>query len=357
MDHVKLFIPGPTEVRPEVLEAMAAPVISHRGPEVAALQRTLAGQAAEIMGTAHPVIFATSSATGLMEAAVRNGVRERVLSLVCGAFSGRWFTIARACGREADALEVPWGRAVDPDAVDRALATGRYDAVTLVHNETSTGVANPIEEIAAVVRRYPEVLFLVDTVSSLGGMPIRVDALGIDMCLAGVQKALALPPGLALCSVSPRMIARSRTARDKGFYFDLVRMVDKAEKGQAVTTPAIPQMFAARVQFAHILSEGLEARWARHRTMAESVRRWAASRFALYADPAHASDTLTCIANTRGISCADLVAWLRDEGYLIGNGYGELKEKAFRIAHMGEHTPSMVADLLGRIDAWLERGP
>jgi len=355
MSHLKLFIPGPTEVRPEVLQAMAAPVISHRGPEVVALQRTIAQQAATIMGTSHPVLFSTSSATGLMEAGIRNGVRTRVLSIVCGAFSRRWFTMAAECGREADAMEVPWGEAVRAEAVREALSTGRYDAVALVHNETSTGVANPLAEIASVMRDHPEVLFMVDTVSSLGGMPIDVDALGIDFCFAGVQKALALPPGMALCSVSPKMVERSRTASGKGFYFDLVRMIEKAEKGQAVTTPALPQMYAAKVQFTHILSEGREARWARHRTMAERVRTWAKDRFALFASEPHASDTITCISNTRGIDVSALVADLKSQGCLIGNGYGDLREKAFRIAHLGEITPPMIEDLLARIDRHLDR--
>jgi len=348
--HVKLFIPGPTEVRPDVLAAMAEPVISHRSSDCVALQKEIAAAAATIMGTKSPVLFSTSSATGLMEAAIRNGVNERVLSLVCGAFGKRWHRIALDCGKEADLLEVPWGRAIDPARVDEALRTGHYDAVTLVHNESSTGVANPLAAIADVVTKHPGVLFLVDTVSSLGGMPIRVDALGIDMCLAGVQKALALPPGFSLCAVSERLLARARDMKGKGFYFDLTRIAEKAQAGQALTTPSTPHMAAARVQFARILEEGLERRWERHRRMGAMARAWAKERFALFADEAHASDTLTCIANTRGIDVAALIADLKSQGILIGNGYGDLKEQAFRVAHMGEITPEMLQDVLDRID-------
>jgi len=351
--HVKLFIPGPTEVHPDVLAAMAQPVISHRGPESAALQKEVAASAAAILGTKNPVLFSTSSATGLMEAAIRNGVERRVLSLVCGAFGKRWHTIARDCGKQTDALEAPWGRAIDPARVDEALRSGSYDAVTLVHNESSTGVASPLADIAAVVAKHPGVLFLVDTVSSLGGMPVHADALGIDLCLAGVQKALALPPGLALCSVSERLLERARTLAGKGFYFDLTRIAEKARQGQALTTPSTPHMMAARVQFARILAEGLERRWERHRRMGAMARAWAKERFALFADEAHASDTLTCIANTRSIDVAALIADLKSQGILIGNGYGDLKEKAFRIAHMGEITPEMLADVLERIDRHL----
>jgi aspartate aminotransferase-like enzyme len=353
--RLKLFIPGPTEVRPEVLEAMSRPPISHRGPEIATLQRSITDQAARIMFTASPVLLGTCTATGFMEAGILNGVRRRVLSLVCGAFSRRWHRIALDCGKEADALEVPWGRAIRPEAVGEALATGKYDAVTMVHNETSTGVANPLEAIAGVMSKYPDVVFMVDTVSSLGGMPVKVDTLGIDLCLASVQKALALPPGFSICSVSSRLMERSRAARGKGFYFDFVRMLDKAEQGQPLTTPSISHMYAMDKQFARILDEGIERRWERHRRMAETTRAWAKERFALFAEEEHASDTLTCLSNTRGISVANLIAHLRQNGILIGNGYGDLKEKAFRIAHMGEIMPEEIESLLSMIDRFLEK--
>jgi aspartate aminotransferase-like enzyme len=351
--HVKLFIPGPTEVRPDVLAEMARPIISHRSAELAALQKRISQQAAAIMFTANPVLLSTSSGTGLMEGGIRNGVEKRALSLVCGAFTERWHRLAFDCGKEADKIEVPWGRAIEPGAVDRALATGKYDAVTVAHNETSTGVANPMEELASVMRKYPEVVFMVDTVSSLGGMPLKVDELGIDLCLASVQKALALPPGFSLCSVSPKLMERSRRMKGKGFYFDFARMLDKARLDQPLTTPSVSHMFAMERQFTHILDEGMERRWDRHRRMALTVRGWAKERFALFADEAHASDTLTCVANTRGIKVADLIGALRKEGMLISNGYGDLKEKAFRIAHLGELGPDDIEVLLTAIDRHL----
>ena len=351
--HLKLFIPGPTEVLPEVLAEMARPLISHRGAEMAALQREVSQMAGRVMFTAHPILLSTSSATGLMEGGIRNGVERRALSLVCGAFSERWHKIALDCGKQADALSVPWGRANMPDQVDAALSTGKYDVVTMAHNETSTGVMNPLAEIAAVVRRYPEVAFMVDTVSSLGGLPLKVDELGIDLCLASVQKALALPPGFSLCSVSPKVMERSKRAQGKGFYFDFVRMADKAAQDMPLTTPSVSHMFAMRRQLAHILEEGMERRWARHTLMAERVRAWAKDRFALFADEAHASDTLTCVANSRAVSVADLIAGLRREGMLISNGYGALKEKAFRIAHLGELTITDIDGLLSAIDRLL----
>lgn len=349
-DHLKLFIPGPTEVRPDVLAEMSRPLISHRGVEIAELQGEVSRQAAEIMYTSNPVLLSTSSATGLMEGGIRNGLERRGLSLVCGAFSQRWHRIALDCGKEADRLEVEWGRAHRPEDVDRALATGKYDTLTMAHNETSTGVRNPLEAIAEVMRKYPDVLFMVDTVSSLGGMPVKVDEWGIDLCLASVQKALALPPGFSLCSVSPKMAERARRATGKGFYFDFTRMLDKAEKGQPLTTGSISHMFAMRLQFAHILEEGMEQRWARHAAMAAAVRDWARDRFSLFAEEAHASDTLTCVKNSRGASISDLIAALRKDGLLISNGYGDLRERVFRIAHMGELAIADIEELLSAID-------
>lgn len=350
MSRLKLFIPGPTEVRPDVLEQMARPPISHRGPEMAALQHDVAASASRILGTANPVLLSTSSATGLMEGAIRNAAPRKVLSLVCGAFSRRWNTIARDCGVETDRLEVPMGRAISPVDLDRRLATGDYDAVTVAHNETSTGVANPLADLATVMKRHPDVLFMVDAVSSLGGMPLRVDALGIDLCLASVQKALALPPGFSLCCVSPRLLERSRSARGKGYYFDFVRMVEKADKDMPLTTPSIAHMYAMRRQFGLILEEGLDRRWARHRRMGEMARAWAKKRFGLFAEEAHASDTLTCVLNSRGIEVADLIGSLKREGMLIGNGYGDLKGRTFRIAHMGEISEDDLRVLLETID-------
>jgi len=347
---MRLFIPGPTDVLPEVLEAMAKPPISHRGEEISALSRRLEEAARKIMRTSHAVLFSTSSATGLMEAAVRNAVERRVLSLVCGAFSERWYDVALANGIEADRLEVPWGKAIDPADVERRLATGRYDAVTLAHNETSTGVANPLREIAEVVKRFPEIAFMVDTVSSLGGMPVEVDSMGIDLCLASVQKCLALPPGFSLCSVSEKILERSKRARNKGWYFDLARMAEKGAKGQSPTTPSVSHMFAMDVQFARILEEGLERRWARHRAMAEMTRAWARDRFALYADEPACSDTVTCVANNRGADIGGMIQKLKLRGYLLSNGYGDLKGKAFRVAHMGERRAEEVREMLGVMD-------
>jgi predicted phosphoserine aminotransferase len=352
---MKLFIPGPTDVREDVLRAMATPPIGHRTAEISVLYREISERAQKIMRTSDMILLSTSSATGLMEAAIRNAVERRVLSLVCGAFSDRWHAIAVTNGKEADKLEVPWGKAIDPAEVEARLRTGAYDALTVAHNETSTGVQNPLVEIGEVVKRFPEVAFMVDTVSSLGGMPVDVDKTGIDLCLASVQKCLALPPGFALCSVSPKILERSRRAKNKGWYFDLAKMADKAEAGQTPTTPSTSHMFATKRQFDVILEEGLEQRWERHRMMADMTRRWAKERFALYADESACSDTLTCVRNSREADIAGMIKELKSRGFAVSNGYGKLKGQAFRIAHMGERRPEEVKELLNVIDDLLSK--
>ena len=346
----RLFLPGPTEVLPENLAELSRPQIGHRGRAFRSLYRSVRGKLQTLLETRAPVFLFTSSSSGVWEATVRNCVRERLLVCVQGAFSERWHRVAVANGKPADRLDVEWGAAIGPARVAEALSSGRYDALAVVHNETSTGVINPLEEIARVVAEHPGVTFLVDAVSSMAGVRIPVDAWGIDVCFAGVQKAFALPPGLAVASVSSRALEKAATIPDRGYYFDLVEMADHDARDQTPTTPAIPQVRALDVQLDRMAREGFEARFARHRRMASAVGEWARSRFGLFAEEGHASPTLTCVRNTRGISVAGLIAALEREGVAIADGYGSLREKTFRIAHMGDATEEEIDDLLRTID-------
>jgi aspartate aminotransferase-like enzyme len=354
-DHTILFTPGPTEVAPEILREMARPVIGHRGEEMQALVRDIVPRARALFGSrAHDIFLTACSATGLWEAALRNCVARRVLVPVCGSFSERFYEVALACGVEADPLHVEWGRAVPPQAVSDMLASGRYDAVALVHNETATGVTNPLPVIAEAVRRQEEVLLLVDAVSSLGGIPVEVDRNGIDVCLASVQKCLALPPGFSLCAVSERAMQRSARRVGKGYYFDFVRLKGFFDRGLPLATPSIPHLFALQAQLRRIEVEGLEPRYARHAAMARAVRAWAAERFALFAADGARSDTVTCVSNARGMGVAGFLAALARRGYGISNGYGRLKEATFRVGHMGDHTVEGVAGLIAAMDESLQ---
>ena len=350
-----LFTPGPTEVHPEVLAAMGRPPISHRGAEVAELVQSILPMARRVFGTAGPVILSCSSASGLMEGTIRNCVPRRSLHLVSGAFGDRWRQIAEDCGRETAVIQVEPGRAITPESVEEVLAGGGVDAVCLTHNETATGVTNPLQAIAAIVRRHPETLLMVDAVSSLGGIPVEVDAHGVDVCFASVQKALALPPGFALASVSSRALERSRGVRGRGYYFDFVRLAECSEKAQPLATPSVSHLFALQVQLARVLKEGLDARYARHAAMARRVQAWARERFAVLAEGGAESNTVTCVVNNRNLKVAHFQDRLRERGFQISNGYGVLKEKTFRIGHMGEHTLESVEKLLKAMDevlAW-----
>jgi predicted phosphoserine aminotransferase len=346
-----LFSPGPTEVAPEILRQMARPVIGHRGPEMKELVADLVPRARTLFATAaNDIFFTACSGTGLHEAAIRNCVGRRVLVPVCGAFSERFYQVAVACGVEADPLPVEWGTAVSPDAVEERLTSGRYDALALVHNETSTGVTNPLADIARVVRRHDDVLLLADCVSSLAGIPVEVDRNGIDVALASVQKCLALPPGFSLCAVSRRALERSKTMTGKGYYFDFIRLKGTYDRQLPLATPSISHMFALQAQMIRMEAEGYEARFARHTAMAERARAWAEQRFALYATPGAQSATVTCVRNSRGIRVADLVTAVGARGYALANGYGKLKEETFRIGHMGEHSVADLETFLAVVD-------
>lgn len=347
MTHKRLFIPGPTEVREEILDILKTPMIGHRSKEFSQLLEEVTPKLQKLFYTQGRVFLSTSSSTGVMEAAIRNCVKKKCLCCVCGAFSDRWEKIARANGKETERLEVEWGKAIKPAMVSERLEKGGFDSIALVHNETSTGVMNPLQAIAEVMREHPDVVFLVDAVSSLAGVKIEVDSLGIDVCLAGVQKCVALPPGLTLFSVSEKALQRTKEVDSRGYYFDFL-VFEKyfAERKQTPTTPVISLIYALNRQLDDMFAEGLERRFTRHRELAEYTRNWAKEEFDLFAEEGFRSQTLTTVANTRQISVAGLNEELGKKKVMIANGYGKLKEKTFRIAHMGDTTLEEIKRLL-----------
>ncbi len=342
--HKKLFIPGPTEVRPEILLAMATPQIGHRMPEIGELQWRCIEKLQKLLYTKATIFLMASSSSGAMEAAVRNCTSKKCINFVNGAFAKRWHKMTLGNGIPADKFEVEFGKAIKPEMVDEKLKTGEYDTMTLVFNETSTGVRAPIEQIAEVMKKYPDVMFLVDAVSGMAGDKIEMDKLGIDVLLAGVQKAFAMPSGMTVCAVSEKALEKAKTVQNRGFYFDFLELMTKYDKGQSPNTPAIAHMFAMDVQMDDILAEGIEERFARHLKMAEKCRDWARKHWSLFPEKGYESKTLTVINNTRGISIGDLNKELAKHHLAIANGYGDLKDKTFRIAHMGDCT---YPDLLG----------
>jgi predicted phosphoserine aminotransferase len=354
--HKRLFIPGPVEVDPEILAAMATPMIGHRSDSFRKLYKEVIDGLRALLATRAHVFTSTSSATGVWEGAARNCVRRGTLHLVNGAFSERWEEVTRLNARRTGVYAVEWGRAHRADVVKRELESGKYDSIAIVHSETSTGVLDPIAEICDVARRFEDVLVFVDAVSSLTTVPIAPDELGIDVLLAGVQKGFALPPGLAVFTVSERAMARSRTIEDRGYYFNFEVMAQSAAKDETPATPAISILFALRRQLERMRAEGLEARFARHRALAERCRSWATARgFGLFAEPGYETVGLTCIANARGADVEAMAKHCAERGFSLDKGYGKVKGKTFRIAHMGDVTTGELDALLAALDEFLAR--
>ncbi|MFW6069343.1 MAG: pyridoxal-phosphate-dependent aminotransferase family protein, partial [Chloroflexota bacterium] len=325
-EHIALFIPGPTEVRPEVLAAQTRWMIGHRMPECGDLIGAIEPKLQEVFMTRQPVLLAASSGTGLMEAAIRNCVGRKVLHCVNGAFSDRWHELTVANGKANEVLEVAWGRPIQPEMVAQRLAEGGFDAVAITHNETSTGVTNPVREIARAVRALPggdEILILVDSVSGMAGARLEFDAWDLDVVLTASQKAFALPPGLAFAAVSQRAMARAVEVTDRGYYFDFLLLEKYLRKNQTPATPAISLLYALDCQLDRILAEGLEARFERHLQMRDRTLSWARARgFDVFAEEDYESPTVTCVANSLGIDIPDLNRYLRSKRMILSNGYG-----------------------------------
>jgi len=352
-----MFVPGPVDVDDEVLQAQAQPMVPHRSKEFEEIFRHTSEKAQQLFFTQYRVFLTASSGTGLQEAAIRNFVDRKSLACVNGAFADRWYDVAVSNGKEVEKLAFEWDQPVDPDRVAAAVKDGGIEALTIVHNETSTGLQNPVREVAETVHVVaPETLILVDAVSSLGGARIEMDAWGIDMVLTSSQKAIALPPGLGLGAVSDRALEKAKTVENRGWYFDLLRMEKHRLKDSSPATPAMSLIFALDLQLDRILAEGLENRFERHSAMATRVQQWAdAHDLSMYAPEGYRSQTVTTIKNDHNFDLSDLNTFLKQRGMRIANGYGPLKNKTFRIAHMGEIQMSDIDMLLEAMEEYLSK--
>lgn len=358
----RFFLPGPTEVHPDVLAAQAQPMIGHRGPAIQELLGRIEDGLKPVFQTERSVVISTSSATGLMEAAVRNGVPPggKVLCLVNGGFSERFSDIVEMCGRVADRWDLAWGGAHSPDELAARLGQDEYHAVTLSHSETSTGALQDLEAIAKVVADDPSVLLLVDSVTGIGGVRTLTDDWEIDFILTGSQKALALPPGLAFAVASEGMLERAVRIPDRGWYFDLDELYDQLEDRQTPATPAVSLLYALDLQLSRIAAEGIEARWERHLAMQQRTFDWigekaeAGMEIGVLATEGHRSPTVTCVSLPGGGNAGAVVKEMESRGWVIGGGYGRLKDSTIRIGHMGDHTVAELDALLAVLDEVLE---
>ena len=352
---MKLFIPGPVHVSEKTFRAFARPMIGHRSGDFKKLYAGIHPRLQQLFYTKQPVFLSTSSAWGVMEGSIRNLVSDgKVLNCMCGAFSDKWFDVSKRCGKAAEALQVPWGEPIRAEQVREKLQAGGFQAVTLIHNETSTGVLSHLGEIAAVVREFPEVMLIVDSVSSFSVLPIEMDDLGVDVLLTGSQKALAMPPGLALFSASERAFARAKEVTGRGYYFDFIEFQKNQAEDMTPSTPSVSHIYALESKLDDIFTEGLQARYDRHRATNALVHDWVRRHgFGFFAPEGARSLSLTCVRNTREIDVPALLASLKQHGFLIDGGYGKLKGNTFRISNMGDETLETMQELLTALDASL----
>lgn len=348
----KYFLPGPVEVDPAVMAAMQRPMIGHRGPAARALVAGLQPGLRALFGTERPVMLATGSATAMMEAGVRSGVRERILCVVSGTFGERFAHVAEHCGKDVVRLHVPHGDVLRPELLDQMLDGPVVDAVSLVHSETSTGAVASIAPLLARFRQLGDIVTLVDVVSSLGGMAIEADAWGADFVFSGSQKALGLPPGLAFAMASPRFVSRTSDVDDRGMYLDVIELLHAAEESRFPQTPALPIVYALEAQLTRIADEGLANRQARHRTMREHVEQWVArhERCGILAPEGQRADTVTALTMPAGRSAIAIAGELAQDGWQVAVGIGDDLDRLLRIGHMGDVSVAQLDRLLGAIE-------
>jgi aspartate aminotransferase-like enzyme len=335
--QIRFFNPGPVWVRPQVMQALTGPMISHRSQAFMDLYGRIQEKLPKVFRTDGRAHTLAASATGVWEAALVSCVEGPVLSLGNGAFSEKWGEMSQRLGLETDILKVEWGKPIPPDEVKKKLATKKYAAVTVVHSETSTGVLNDLAAIAKVVRENSDALVFADAVTSVAGTKVETDAWGLDVVLTGSQKAFALPPGLALFAMSERTLAAAKRKKFRGLYLDLVDIDAFAQKKQTPTTPCLSLLYALDVQLDHILAEGIENRWARHEAMRATVADWAAKNgFTIFAQKGAESPTVTSMMPPAGVNAEELNKALKAAKWTTGSGYGKLKATNVRIGHMGD---------------------
>jgi len=349
--ETNLRIPGPTPLPPSVREAGGRQMINHRGPEYAALQGRIIERMKPFFGTTNEILLLSCAGSGGLEAAVVNVLSpgDRVVAVTTGAFGDRFAKVAEVYGADVRRLEVEWGRAAEPAALRAALAEEPHvRAVLLTHNETSTGITNPIPELAAVVHEgAPDALVLVDGVSSLGGIPFEMDAWGADLVVTGSQKAWMAAPGMAFAAVSERAWAAMETARMPRFYLDLRRHRESAAAGQTPWTPAVAVMYQVDEGLRLMTEETPAAVFARHAACAAATRAGLrALGLELLADPAHASDTVTAAWIPDDLDWKAFNGALKERGVVVAGGQGKLKGKIFRVGHLGFVT---LDDILGLV--------
>jgi aspartate aminotransferase-like enzyme len=351
--HKRLLIPGPTEVSQDILHEQAHPLIGHRSKEFSELYGGITAKISKFfeLPSDYKPTTTTSSGTLWFDIVARSIVKKKALCCVNGAFSQRFGEIVRACGKQADWIEAEWGNVVKPDAVAEKLETGEYDTLTMCHNESSTGARSPVAEVGRLVQQdYPEVIFAVDSVSSMAGDRTLPQEMGVDVLFASTQKCFALPPGLAVALVNDRSLERAKEVPNRGGYTDIIEIFEFEKKHQTPYTPNVSILYALDKRLDLMLAETYDCIYQRHNDMAQLTRQWANKHFKMFPEKGYESITVSCIKNILGKNVKELNQKLAERGFEISNGYGALAEKTFRIGHMGEWTVSGIKEALAAID-------
>jgi aspartate aminotransferase-like enzyme len=351
--HKKLLIPGPTEVNSQILQEQTRPMIGHRSKEFSNLYGGITSKIAKFfeLPADYKPTTTTSSGTLWFDIVSRSIVQKKALCCINGAFSKRFAEIVRFCGKNADWIEVEWGKVVKPEAIAEKLETGEYDTLTMCHNESSTGTRSPVAEVGKLLREnYPDVIFAVDSVSSMAGDKTLPQEMGVDILFASTQKCFALPPGLAIAMVSDRALERAQQVPNRGGYTDMIEIFEFEKKHQTPYTPNVSLLYALDKRLDKMLNETYERIYQRHKDMAQLTQLWAKKHFEMFPEKGYESITVSCIKNTLGKNVKELNQKLAEKGLEISNGYGQLAEKTFRIGHMGEWTVEGIREALAAID-------
>ena len=356
---IKLFIPGPTYVCEEILQEMSRPQIGHRTDAFRELFGSLRKPLQKLFFTKNDVLISTSSGSGLWEASIRNCVNKKVLHATNGFFSEKWAELSKNSDKEAEVLKFDYGKAIDPDVVDEALSKNDFEAFCMPHCETPTGATSNLKDFSRVMKKHKDVLWFVDCVSTIGGMKVEVDKLGIDFCFTSSQKAMAMPPGLSFGSVSDRCYEKAENVSGRGYYFDILSLKKEYDRNQTTYTPTTAHLYALKKQLERIEIEGLENRFKRHAEMAEFTRDWAINHgFDLFTEKGFYSDTSTTISNNKNLNFKIIVPKMLEKNCVVDPGFVGLNEfliskgmnTTFRIAHMGDLTLDDIKDVTGKLE-------
>ena len=350
--YPKLFIPGPTHVPKSIMKVLSTPQIGHRTDEISILIESITSRVKKVLYTDNNIYLTSNPATALWEMGLRNSVQKGALHAVNGAFSSKWTKVSEACGYRYKSIDYNWGEGVKVEEIDKALSSGKYDVFAMVHNETSTGVMSNLNQISDLLKnKYPDVIWLVDAVSSMAGIKIEVDKLGIDFLLASTQKAWGLPAGFSICSVSSKLLDKSKTINNKGYFLDLEVYKKYYDKLQTPTTPSIPHMFGLKKALENISKEGIDNRWDRHVKMAKFTQQWAIDHGqSMFPEKGCESYTLTCISNDQAWDINKINELLLERGFRMDRGYGKLRGDVFRVPHMGNIYMNDLLEYLKNMD-------